>query len=649
MMQHLLLGTAGHIDHGKTSLVHALTGVNTDTLPDEQQRGISIDLGFASLPLDGLSIGIVDVPGHERFIKNMLAGAAGIDLAMLVIAADDGIMPQTREHLEILSYLQLQSGVIAITKCDLVDHEWLDLVESEVRQLTKGSFLEHAEVIRVSTSRDDTSPNSGINRLRAAISKAAHSVAAGKQTDSPRPFRMAVDRAFALEGLGTVVTGSIASGQVSVGDELELQPAVDSNMKLLRVRGLQTHSKEVNCLGRGQRAAINLAGAHYKSISRGQTLASCGALHPSKLITLRLQFSKELARPLKNRSLVRLHVGAASLAGRILFLDVPQGEAEAHATAQLLLSQPVATVWGQPVVIRSVSPVATLGGGCVVDPLAKRIRRFTEEFKRRLADLSSGNPAERAAASAYLQGTNDWQPSDWRTLSGITDYQQLANELVEQKQLISMPNKLSGSAYLHADIAKNLESRIVRLLKAEHCETPLRQFVEQSRLARHFQRVPDALLESLCLAMQERGILRLDKKGLCLTNWLPQLSTEEQQILEQIRSLYHAAEMRPTTLGQIADTLEQPSKVVSALADCAVESGQLVRISKEFLVDSAAQQRAQGLITAKLEVQPLTVSEIRELLDTSRKFVVPYCEYLDSIGVTRRKGNLRLLSELAQG
>src|SRR5215470_17197957 len=309
MPRDLILGTAGHIDHGKTSLVKALTGIDCDRLPEEKARGITIDIGFATLDLGDFRLGIVDVPGHERFIKNMLAGATGIDLAVLVVAADDSVMPQTREHLEILRLLGLRHGLVALTKCDLVDETTREVVELEIRELVKGSFLENAPILRTSAHTGE-----GIPQLKAAIAEACTKV---EERGGAEWFRMAIDRSFIVQGHGTVVTGSVTSGRLRVGDEVEWQPRGER----VRVRSLQNHDQPVEEVHRGQRAAVNLAGVRHEDVVRGQEVASPGYLEPARVMTVRLHCLAEMRRPIKHRMPVRFHLGTAEVMGAVSLLD----------------------------------------------------------------------------------------------------------------------------------------------------------------------------------------------------------------------------------------------------------------------------------------------------------------------------------------
>src|SRR6516225_4294707 len=338
-MRDLILGTAGHIDHGKTSLVKALTGIDCDRLPEEKERGITIDIGFATLDLGDYRLGIVDVPGHERFIKNMLAGATGVDLAVLVVAADDSVMPQTREHLEILRLLGLRHGIIAVTKCDLVDETTREVVEMEVRELVQGTFLEHAPLVRTSAHT-----GLGIPELKAALAEVCRRV---EDRTGEEWFRMSIDRSFIVQGHGTVVTGSVTSGRLRVGDEVEWQPRGER----VRVRSLQNHDQPVEEVHRGMRAAVNLAGVRHEDVVRGQELATPGYLNPSRVVTVRLHCLADVKRPIKHRAPVRFHLGTSEIMGTVSLLDCDTVEPGGWGLAQLFLEEPATATWGQPSVV----------------------------------------------------------------------------------------------------------------------------------------------------------------------------------------------------------------------------------------------------------------------------------------------------------
>lgn len=326
MTTDLILGTAGHIDHGKTSLIRALTGVDCDRLPEEKRRGITIDIGFAELDLDEYRLGIVDVPGHERFVRNMLAGATGMDLALLIIAADESIKPQTREHLEILKLLDLPAGVIVLTKCDLVERDWLDLVESEAREFVAGTIFEQGPIVRVSAVT-----GAGLPELKSALVAAARVAAARRAAEASGPFRMAIDRVFTIAGHGTVVTGSVTSGACQIGDALLIEPGGQA----VRVRGLQNHDRTVEAVQRGQRAAINLVGIHHDEVRRGHELTAPGFLVPAKILTAKLTLAASAEHPLKSRARVRIHLGTAEALASTQLLDRERLEPGETAYVQL--------------------------------------------------------------------------------------------------------------------------------------------------------------------------------------------------------------------------------------------------------------------------------------------------------------------------
>lgn len=636
-MTDLILGTAGHIDHGKTSLVKALTGVDTDRLPEEKQRGITIDLGFAELPLGDVRLGIVDVPGHERFVRNMLAGATGIDLALLVVAADDSVKPQTREHLEILRLLGLEHGVIALTKCDLPEAEWLELVEAEVRELVSGSFLASAPIVRTSVTTGE-----GLDRLRSALGEAAAAAARSTRAERLRgPFRLAIDRTFTIAGHGTVVTGSVASGRVRVGDELTLEPGGVP----VRIRGLQNHDRPAEEVHRGQRAAINLAGVHHDQIARGQELATPGYLRPSRLLSARLSLLPSAERPLKHRARVRCHVGTAELIASVALLDRDRLQPGETAPAQILLSEPAATVWGQPLVIRSESPVTTLGGGMVLDPNAPRLRRNEPPVLDRLAELASLDPFERAAAALYFIGLGEWQPADLARAAGVSDAASAIEELTRHGELVDLRISPSRAFRVARRALDDLFHRIEAVLAKEHEEFPLRTMLDRSRLVSRIRYLgDDAVIDAVLAAMSRAGRLQTNERGVALPGRGPKLSNNEQKLLAQIIESFRQAGYQPPSVDEVRSQAAKNQQVVPQLIALAAAEGELIEIAPEMYLHAESEQQLRAILSEKLSGGGMTVSQIREILDTSRKYAVPICEYLDRIGFTRRQGDLRVLA-----
>ncbi|HEX7447583.1 MAG TPA: selenocysteine-specific translation elongation factor [Pirellulales bacterium] len=636
-MIDLILGTAGHIDHGKTSLVKALTGVDTDRLPEEKQRGITIDLGFAELTLGDVRLGIVDVPGHERFVRNMLAGATGIDLALLVVAADDSVKPQTREHLEILRLLGLEHGVIALTKCDLPDPDWLELVEAEVRELVSDTFLASAPVVRTSVMTGE-----GLDRLRESLRQAANAAAGAARVQRiGGPFRMAIDRTFTIAGHGTVVTGSVASGRTTLGEELTLEPGGLA----VRVRGLQNHDRPAEEVHRGQRAAINLAGVHHDQIVRGQELASPGYLRPSRLLSARVSLLPTAERPLKHRARIRCHVGTAELIASLSLLDRDRLQPGETAFAQILLGEPAATVWGQPLVIRSESPVITLGGGAVLDPHAPRLRRNEPAALDRLAELASADPVTRAAAALYFTGLGEWHPRDLARTAGVNDATAAIDELTRRGDLVDLKLSPSRALRVARRALDEIFDRIEAVLVKEHEEFPLRTMLDRSRLVNRIGYLgPDAVIDAVLAAMSRAGRLRTGERGVALPGRGPQLSNNEQKLLSQIIETYRQAAYQPPSIDEVRSQATKNQQVVAQLIALAAAEGELVEIAAGLYLHAEHEQRMRATLAEPLKGgDGLTVSQIRELLTTSRKYAVPICEYLDRTGFTRRVGDKRVL------
>ena len=633
----LILGTAGHIDHGKTSLVRALTGVDTDRLPEEKRRGITIELGFAQLELGEYRLGIVDVPGHERFVRNMLAGATGMDLAMLVVAADDSVKPQTREHLEILRLLNLETGVIVITKADLADSDWIELVEDEVRALTADTFLADAPVIRTSATT-----GLGLDALREALATAAERAARSQRmTLLHAPFRMALDRAFTIAGHGTVVTGSVSSGRVRLGDELVLEPGDVS----VRVRGLQQHERPVDEVHRGQRAAINLAGVHHEAIRRGQELATPGHLVPSRVIAARLSLLRSASRPLKHRSRVRIHVGTAELLATVALLDRASLAPGESAPTQLFLNDWAVTTWSQPFVVRTESPLATIGGGRVLDPHALRLRKPDATILQLVADLQSPDAAIRAAAALYFAGLRDWQARDLARLAGIEQPDEVCQALIQAGQIREIAISPTRTRRFHRLVLEQQAARVEAALRKLHDQNPLRSRLERTQLAALLPYLDDAVLATVLGDLRRAGRLHMTGETVALAGCGPKLSQNERKLLDELVATFRQSGIQSPSVEECQKrAAKSPQSVVPLLA-LAAANGDLVEIAAGYYLHREVDQQLQAALRAELgDGRGATLSEIREWLATTRKYAVPYCEYLDRIGFTRRDGDQRFLA-----
>lgn len=636
MPHDLILGTAGHIDHGKTTLVKALTGIDCDRLPEEKARGITIDIGFAHLQLGDYRLGIVDVPGHERFIKNMLAGATGIDLALLVVSAKESIKPQTVEHLEILKLLGVKQGVIALTMADLVDETTREVVALEVRELVQKTFLADAPIIATSAIT-----GMGIAELKAALEQAAAKVT----LPVLHPwFRLAIDRAFIVQGHGTVVTGSVTSGALKVGDEVAWLPGGE----IVRVRSMQNHDQAVLEIRRGMRAALNLAGVKHEDVERGQELATPGYLAPSTVVTVRLYNLPALNRAIKHRSPIRLHLGTIETLGTISLLDCDQLAPGAWALAQLYLEEPVLSVYGQPFVIRSPSATATLGGGQVLQPTPAKIRRRHFELLERLEKLwSNAEVTERAMQVAWFQGRRGVNRADLVRGAGLHPEQADAvlQTATSNGQLQTVQSSSGKTVLLHRDVIHEIHTRVKDVLGKMHAEFPLMSTHDRFKVQAQLSYVEDdALVSSAVDALLSAKTLIGDSKRIALAEHKPKLSANQRKLKEKMIETFKEARFQPPEIVSFAPQAAGNASALRDITEVCVAEGFLVAIAEGIYLHSDQEQAMREMVKERLKGgQGLMVADIRDILATTRKYAVPLCEYLDRIGITRREGDLRYL------
>lgn len=636
--RYFILGTAGHIDHGKTSLVQALTGTDTDRLPEERRRGMTIELGFAELSIGQTRLGIVDVPGHERFVRTMVAGATGIDIALLVVAADDSVMPQTIEHAEILHLLGVTSGVVAITKIDMVDEGMVELVTDDVTSLLAGTSLADAPIIPVSSST-----GAGLEELKRALEA---TLPRGARSVATPPFRMAVDRVFTVQGRGTVVTGSVLRGSVADGDVLEVWPSGER----CRVRGMQSHGASLGAIQCGRRAALNLSGMDRDRIERGVELATPGYLEPSQMFDARITSLSSNERPIKSAGVVRLEVGTKEISVRLVLVDQDVLEPGCGCFAQVRCGEALTTSYGQRFIIRDESATRTIGGGIVLRPVTRRRRRHSEDVGRSLERLLHGSALDRLEEVLRFAGFS--VPSDLRLCSraGIEPadvanlLEQLGSEgrrvLIGETDVCVVPGAID-----------DLTRQLVLWLERYHKSRPelpgrLTDSVMGWLERMTSRQVARPLLESLV----ESSVLRRLGRFVCLPAFAPSISGADERLMAAMVTAIRDAGFQPPSLEDIPALAAVDRKRRERLATLAVALGELVRIDAKVHLASSAEkclrERVAELVTKRGKV---TVAEIREALASTRKFVVPFLEYLDRIGYTRRVGDYRVLVESADG
>ena len=628
----IIVGTAGHIDHGKSALVEALTGTHPDRLAEEKRRGITIDLGFAFLEQNGVRFGLVDVPGHERFVSNMLAGAAGIDMVLLVVAADESIKPQTREHFDICRLLGVQRGVVALTKSDLVEPDVLDLVRLEMDEYLRGSFLEHAPVVAVSAKM-----GTGLNELKAALHAVAMEVS-GK--DSTQYFRLPIDRAFPMKGFGTVVTGTLVSGRVAAEDEVELFPGG----KRLRVRGVQSGGKAVARASAGQRTAVNLAGIDHADVKRGMALATPGLFRATRRFDARLTLLPS-AKKLKNRARVHLHAGTAETIAEIQLYGQNVLAPGQSALAHLRVSEEVLLSPGERFIVRQFSPVVTIGGGVVLDPLAKRPTArdtgraaFLETLERRNRSEILAAMTERAPgglAIGEIVARTGWLEKEIRETV-------LALSAAAKVKVVSKEPLLLMSTPRFEELRRSITDRVEKF----HKENPLLPGISREDLRASLGRRlrPDAFRTALEeLAAQKKVELQgevVKRAGAQIA-----LQPEEARAKDAIEKAFADAGLAVPSAKDVLAKLAIDAKRSEKLLQILLRDKNLVRVNMELIFhrDALARLRQQLAAYKKAKGDRISVPAFKDLTGITRKYAIPLLEYLDRERVTRRVGDERVI------
>ena len=632
-MKQVVIGTAGHIDHGKTQLIKTLTGIDTDRLKEEKERGITIDLGFAHLTYeDGTEVGVIDVPGHERFVRNMLAGVGGIDLVMLVIAADEGVMPQTREHLAICQLLRVKEGLVALTKADLVDEDWLELVREDTVEFLKGTFLEGKPIVPVSAKTGQ-----GLDELKRVLQALVAHVPP-KQLEGK--FRLPVDRVFTIRGFGTVVTGTLFSGTIRVDDRIEIYPkGIEA-----KIRGLQVHNASVPEAVAGQRTAINLQGIPKVELGRGDVLGHPGEFAPTFMLDAVFQHLADAPRPLRHRARVRLHVGTSEIMGRVILLDRDDLAPGEEAFVQLRLEEPAIVLPHDRFVIRSYSPVQTIGGGMVLDVQPAKHRRGEAGLAAHFQLLAEGSP-EEIFANQLKQATHQGL-----RLSAFLPRTKLSEARLRQ---VATTLQRAGRAravnadtgwYLHADALDALTRELRRYLETYHRQNPLKPNISIEELRAKVR----ALGESVCLMaleeLRQHGEVVVERDRVRLATHQVALDDTRERILNELEAEFLAAGYQPPRVEDLFAKLSIGKGHDKALLQVLLDQGRAVRLKENVVFHRSNLAKAESLLVQFLrDHREITPIEFKDLLGISRKYAIPMLEYFDSQKITIRVGDKRIL------
>lgn len=632
-MNHVIIGTAGHVDHGKTLLIKALTGIETDRLQEEKKRGITIELGFAHLDWeDGTQAGIVDVPGHEKFIKNMLAGAGGIDLAMLIVAADDGFMPQTLEHLDILTLLGIKDGCVVITKSDVVDPEWLEMMKEEIIGRTEGTFLEGKPVFSVSAYTGQ-----GIPELKQAL----HDMVQRASVKNLRvPFRLPVDRVFSVDGFGTVVTGTLIEGSMHEGDLAEMIPSGAPT----RIRNLQVHGKDVETAYAGQRVAVNLAGLKKTDIQRGDAVAKPGSVRTSRMLDVRLQNLRGSHRVIQNDSQVHLYHTSQVQLAKVVLLDRDALNPGESCYAQLRLTDPIATKSGDRFVIRFLSPLETIGGGVILDDAPARHKRFQKPVLDALKIKETGSGGDRVIQVLTEFGTE--LPNVAKLAAKLRmDEAEVADSIRQLCARGRAVEPLEGR-YASAAVMDKTWDTCRDILAGYHKQNPLHAGMKEAEVRQKcFKMLDQTTADALLYALRQEGKLRRVSERYALSDFEIKFTKRQNNIKQKLLQTYQKADLESPATDDVMATFPQNEKTdAKQVLESLVTGGDLVMLTPQICWHKDVYARVCDVVKAHFaDHETITLAELRDLLNSSRKYTLAVLEYYDKNRITKKDGDLRRL------
>lgn len=634
-MKNVIVGTAGHIDHGKTYLIKALTDIDTDRLKEEKQRGITIELGFADMPNDReMDIGIIDVPGHEKFVRHMLAGIGGIDIVLLIVAADEGFMPQTREHFEILKMLDIRKGIVVVTKKDLVDEEWLEVVREDIRDNVAGTFLEDAPVFEVSSYTGE-----GIDELKEMILDMAETCE-DRRTDREL-MRMPIDRVFTISGFGTVITGTMIEGSVRAGDEVMIYPSE----RKARVRNVQVHGQNVEHADAGQRTAVNLSGIKREEIARGNVMARAGSLDNTRMIDVRITMFDNTGRLLKNGSRVHFYCGSMEALCKVVILD---GETIGHGEscyAQLRFEENIAVRRGDRFILRFYSPVETIGGGRVLDPSAEKKKRFDDEALAVLRRYDEGSDRD-VLLQMFLEASFRLEDMSYvmKKAGGCqAEFERMTEELAESGELV----KIGDSLTVHRDYLEDAEKRTEAMMSRYHADNPVSAGMPKGEFREKLGRLlgtdDSRKAELMDRYLLHRGIVE-EKNGIVMLKGFTVTYDEVQKkMVESISDLYEKAGIAPPTDDEASEEFRD-RKLARKLIDSMCASGTLTRLNHQYCIFSRTLDRALAVLRDTIISQgSISLAQYRDGTGSSRKYAVMILEYADERNITRMVGDVRVL------
>jgi selenocysteine-specific elongation factor len=635
-MKHFVLGTAGHVDHGKTALIKALTGTDTDRLKEEKERGITIELGFASLQLpSGQTLGIVDVPGHEKFIKHMVSGAAGIDLVMMIIAADEGIMPQTKEHLHICSLLGIRSGLVALTKIDMVENDWLELVKTEIEEFLKGTFLEGAPVVPVSALKQKN-----IKELTAALDTAVKNI---PEKNDCGIFRLPVDRVFTMKGFGTVVTGTLISNSINVGEDVLILPEEIS----ARIRGIQVHNQATPEATAGQRTAINLQGIEKDSLQRGDVLARPGTVVPTIRLDVFIEYLKNNAKSLKNRTLARLHTGASEIIARVILMEKDELAPGENGFAQLILGKKDVVVAGDRFVLRSYSPITTIGGGLIIDPLPPKHKRLNKKVIEELNTLLNGTLPKKIEVileRVGFAGTN-LRHLVFRLGKNAKNIKEALQSILSQKSALITDKEETNiiAMSFYEKLAKNATEIISQYQK----KNPLREGISKEELKASLGRdISPKLFFMLLQNLTASKTIEVDKETVRLFGHKVTLADDLNTIRQEVLKIYNDAGLTPPSLKDVISGFQDKKAEAQNIIKLLLKESALIKINEELIFTRDAldnlRKNYKALLVKEGKATPVS---FKELTGLSRKYIIPLMEYFDTNKLTVRVGDHRILRE----